>query len=104
MIRWILNWIILTFSITVASYFLPFINISADNVWDKFKIAFLAGLLLGLFNLLVKPIIKILSLPINILTLGLFNIVINAGMLWMVDLILKGLRVEGYWGYIWSSL
>lgn len=104
MIRWILNWIILTFSITVASYFLPFINISADNVWDKFKIAFLAGLLLGLFNLLVKPIIKILSLPINILTLGLFNIVINAGMLWMVDLILKGLRVEGFWGYIWSSL
>ncbi len=104
MIRWILNWIILTFSITVASYFLPFINISADNVWDKFKIAFLAGLLLGLFNLLVKPIIKILSLPINILTLGLFNIVINAGMLWMVDLILKGLRVEGYWGFIWSSL
>lgn len=104
MIRWILNWIILTFSITVASYFLPFINISADNVWDKFKIAFLAGLLLGLFNLLVKPIIKVLSLPINILTLGLFNIVINAGMLWMVDLILKGLRVEGFWGYIWSSL
>ena len=104
MIRWILNWIILTFSITVASYFLPFINISADNVWDKFKIAFLAGLLLGLFNLLIKPIIKILSLPINILTLGLFNIVINAGMLWMVDLILKGLRVEGFWGYIWSSL
>ena len=104
MIRWILNWIILTFSITVASYFLPFINISANNVWDKFKIAFLAGLLLGLFNLIVKPIIKILSLPINILTLGLFNIVINAGMLWMVDLILKGLRVEGFWGYIWSSL
>lgn len=104
MIRWILNWIILTFSITVASYFLPFINISANNVGDKFKIAFLAGLLLGLFNLLIKPIIKILSLPINILTLGLFNIVINAGMLWMVDLILKGLRVEGFWGYIWSSL
>ncbi len=104
MIRWILNWIILTFSITVASYFLPFINISANNIWDKFKIAFLAGLLLGLFNLLVKPIIKILSLPINILTLGLFNIVINAGMLWMVDLILKGLRVEGFWGYIWGSL
>lgn len=104
MIRWILNWIILTFSITVASYFLPFINISAGTVWDKFKIAFLAGLLLGLFNLLIKPIIKILSLPINILTLGLFNIVINAGILWMVDLILKGLRVEGFWGYIWSSL
>ncbi|MCJ7665551.1 MAG: phage holin family protein [Actinobacteria bacterium] len=104
MIRWILDWIILTFSITVASYFLPFIYISAGTIWDKFKIAFLAGLLLGLFNLLVKPIIKVFSLPINILTLGLFNIIINAGMLWIVDMILSGLKVNGFWGYMWSSL
>lgn len=95
---------ILTFSISVASYFLPFIYISGDLVWEKLRIAFLAGLLLGLFNLFVKPVIKLLSLPINILTLGLFNIVINAGILWIVDLILNGLRVEGFWGYIWSSL
>ena len=104
MIKWVLDWIILTFSITVSSYFLPFIYISAGTVWDNFKIAFLAGLLLGLFNLFIKPIIKVLSLPINILTLGLFNIVINAGMLWIVDLILSGLEVEGFWAYVWSSL
>jgi len=102
--RWLINWVILTFSIAVASYFLPFIYISGDSVWDRFKIAFLAGLLLGLFNLLIKPIVKLLSLPINILTLGLFNIVINAGMLWIVDLIIKGLDVEGFWGYVLSSL
>ena len=95
---------ILTFSISVASYFLPFIYISGDPIWEKLRIAFLAGLLLGLLNLLVKPVIKLFSLPINILTLGLFNIVINAGILWIVDLILDGLRVEGFWGYIWSSL
>ena len=104
LIRWVLDWIILTFSITVVSYFLPFIYISAGTVWDNFKIAFLAGLLLGLFNLFIKPIIKVLSLPINILTLGLFNIVINAGMLWIVDLILSGLEVGGFWAYVWSSL
>lgn len=95
---------ILTFSISVASYFLPFIYISGDLIWEKLKIAFLAGLILGLLNLLVKPIIKILSLPINILTLGLFNIVINAGILWIVDLIIGGLRVAGFWGYVWGSL
>lgn len=104
MLKWILDWVILTFSISVASYFLPFIYISGDTIWKRIQIAFLAGLLLGLFNLLIKPVVKILSLPINILTLGLFNIVINAGMLWIVDLILKGLLVEGFWGYIWSSL
>ena len=94
----------LTFSISVASYFLPFIQIAGSSVLDRFRIAFLAGLLLGLFNMLIKPLIKLLSLPINILTLGLFNIIINAGMLWLVDLILGGLEVEGFWGYIWSSL
>jgi putative membrane protein len=104
LLRWILDWAILTFSIAVASYFLPFIYISGDTTWERIKIAFLAGLLLGLFNLLVKPIVKIFSLPINILTLGLFNIIINAGMLWIVDLIIKGLEIEGFWGYVWASL
>ncbi len=104
MIRWLLDWVILTFSIAVASYFLPFIYITGDTIWERLRVAFIAGLLLGLFNLLVKPIIKLLSMPINILTLGLFNIVINAGMLWIVDLFIKGLEVESFWGYIWSSL
>jgi len=104
LIRWLLDWVILTFSIAVASYFLPFIYITGDTIWERLRVAFIAGLLLGLFNLLVKPIIKLLSMPINILTLGLFNIVINAGMLWIVDLVIKGLEVESFWGYIWSSL
>ena len=102
--KWILDWVILTFSIAVASYFLPFIYLTGNTTWDRLKIAFLAGLLLGLFNLLVKPIVKILSLPINILTLGLFNIIINAGMLWIVDMIIKELEIKGFWGYVWSSL
>ena len=104
LLRWLLDWVILTFSIAVASYFLPFIYITGDVIWDKFRIAFIAGLLLGLCNLLVRPIVRLLSLPINILTLGLFNIIINAGMLWIVDLIIKGLKVEGFWAYVLSSL
>ncbi len=94
----------MTFSVTVASYLLPFIFIVGDSVLEKFKTAFLAGLLLGLFHTFIKPIIKLLSIPINILTLGLFNIIINAGILWAVDYFLKGLKVTGFWGYVWSSL
>jgi len=104
LLKWVLDWVILTFSIAVASYFLPSIYILGDTTWERIKIAFIAGLLLGLFNLVIKPIVKVLSLPINILTLGLFNIIINAGMLWIVDLIIKGLEIEGFWGYVWSSL
>jgi len=104
LVKWILNWAILAFSISAASYFLPFIYISGDMVWEKLKTAFIAGLILGLLNLLVRPIIKLFSLPINILTLGFFNIVINAGILWLTDLMIGGLRVEGFWGYVWSSI
>ncbi len=104
MIRWFLDWVIMAFSITLASYFLPMIYFSADAVIDKFKIALLAGLFLGLLHTFIKPIVKILSIPINVLTLGLFNLIINAGMLWVVDYFLKGLQVDGFWGYVISAL
>ncbi|MCG9479939.1 MAG: phage holin family protein [Actinomycetia bacterium] len=104
MLRWILDWVIMTFSIAVTSYFLPFVAIMGDTTGEKFRIAFLAGLLLGLLHTFIKPIVKFLSLPINILTLGLFNIVINAGMLWIVDYFLSGLKVNGFWGYVVSSV
>lgn len=103
-IRILLDWVILSFSISAASYFLPFIHIIGDSVLSKFRIVLIAGALLGLFNLFVKPIVKILSIPINFLTLGLFNIIINAGMLWIVDYFVKGLKVSGFWGYVWGSL
>ena len=98
------SWIILSFSITLASLFLPFIAISGSTTWEKLQVALAAGFLLGVFNLLVRPIIKILSIPINILTLGLFNIIINAGILWLVDYFIDGLDIEGFWSYLWSSL
>jgi len=104
LIRWFLDWVIMAFSITLASYFLPMIYFSADAVIDKFKIALLAGLFLGLLHTFIKPIVKILSIPINVLTLGLFNLIINAGMLWVVDYFLKGLQVDGFWGYVISAL
>lgn len=104
MLEWLINWVILTFSITLTAYFLPFISITGDTTLDRVMVAFVAGLLLGLFNSLVRPFIKMLSLPINILTFGLFNIIINAGMFWIVDQIIEGLEVTGFSGYIWGTL
>ncbi len=95
---------VLTFAIAMASYFLPFINITSETIGDKFKIAFIAGLLLGLINLIIKPIFRIVTLPFNLITFGIFNVFLNAGFLWTVDLIIKDLKVEGFWGYIGSSM
>jgi len=103
-LKLILRWVLLTFAITIASYVLPFIEISGETVLKKVGIAFLAGLILGLVNTLIKPIIKALTIPINILTLGLFNIIINVGMLWVVDYFVDNFRIYGFWGYFCSSL
>jgi putative membrane protein len=55
----------------------------------------LAGLVIGLINLLVKPLVTLLSLPLVVLTLGLFFLVINGAMLWLAAQLLAGLSVDG---------
>ncbi len=103
-LRLILKWILITFAITITYYVLPFIEISGDTVLKKAGIAFLAGFILGLVNVFIRPVIKLLAIPINILTLGLFNFVINAGLLWVVDYFVDNFRIFGFWGYFWSSI
>lgn len=55
----------------------------------------LAGLVIGLINLLVKPLVSLLSLPLVIVTLGLFYLVINGAMFWLAAWLLSGLTVDG---------
>jgi putative membrane protein len=64
----------------------------------------LAGLLLGVVNALVRPIALLLSLPALVLTLGLFLLVINAAMLGLVALMLKGFHVGGFWNAVLGAL
>jgi putative membrane protein len=103
-LKLIFRWILTTFAITVTYYLLPFLEISGDTFIKRAQVAFLAGFVLGLVNLIIKPIVRFLTLPINILTLGLFNIIINAGMLWIADYFIEGFKINGFWGYIWCSI
>ena len=103
-LKLILRWVLITFAITITSFVLPFIEISGETVLKKVGITFLAGFILGLVNTLIRPVIKLLAMPINILTLGLFNIIINAGMLWIVDYFIDNFKISGFWGYFWSSI
>jgi len=63
----------------------------------------LAGLLLGIVNSIVRPIAIVLTLPMTILTLGLFLLVINAGMVAMVAWMLPGMHVAGFWAAFWAA-
>jgi putative membrane protein len=63
-----------------------------------------AALLLGIVNAIVRPIAVVLTLPLTLLTLGLFLLVINAGMVGLVALLLGGFHVSGFWTALGASL
>jgi putative membrane protein len=64
----------------------------------------LAGVLLGIVNSVVRPVAILLTLPMTIVTLGLFLLVINAGMVALVAWILPGMHVAGFWSAFWASV
>jgi len=63
-----------------------------------------AGILLGLINAVIKPILKLITLPIRILTLGLFGLVINILMVWVVDIVFVELIITGLMPLFWTTL
>ena len=64
----------------------------------------LAGLLLGIVNSVVRPVAIVLTLPMTIATLGLFLLVINAGMVALVAWMLPGMHVAGFWSAFWAAV
>ena len=86
-------------AILVISYLLPGL-IRVDSVTS----ALVAAFLLGIVNVVVRPILVFLTLPLTILTLGLFLLVINGLMLWLVSALVKGFQVNGFWGAVLGSI
>ncbi len=66
--------------------------------------ALVAALVLGIVNAIVRPILILLSLPLEIVTLGLFTLVINALLFWLVAALHVGLYVDGFWSAFWGAL
>lgn len=87
----IIRLLISTVAVIVASYILPGVAV------DSFTTAILAALIISLLNVLVKPILIILTIPFTILTLGLFLLVINAIIILLASSIIPGFAVDGFW-------
>ena len=98
MIGLFIRWLILTSAIVAASYLIDGIRISG------FFSAFCAAAVLGILNALFRPILFILTLPINIMTLGLFTFVINALLLKMASGVISGFDVHGFWSSVFAAL
>jgi len=98
MIRITIKWFALTVSIIVTSYLID--GISVDGISS----ALLAAAVLGILNVFLRPIALILTLPVNILSLGFFTFVINAFMLIITSRLIPGFNVNGFWAAITGSL
>lgn len=87
----LLVWILNAVALLIVAYILPGIQVVS------FTSALGAAVVLGLLNMLVKPVLQILTLPLTVVTLGLFLLVINALVFWLAGSILKGFQVTGFW-------
>lgn len=94
----ILRWIILSVAVFLTTKIIS--DISIDPIWT----ALIVGACLTLFNMFIKPIIKILTLPINLLTLGLFALVINGVVFWYMGVFIDGFTVGTFWAALLGSI
>ncbi|WKZ29539.1 MAG: phage holin family protein [Patescibacteria group bacterium] len=85
-LRWVLN----AAALLLVAYLVPGVHVAG------FYTALMAALILGIVNALIRPLLILLTLPITIVTLGLFTFVINALLLWFVSTVVKGFAIDGF--------
>lgn len=94
----LLRWLINAAALLLAAYLIP------GFVVSSFYAALIAALVLGLLNALVRPVLILLTLPINVLTLGLFTFVINAVLILFMGTIVKGVAISGFGSALLAAL
>ena len=98
MIRLLVVWLINAVALIAVAYLMPGIAVAS------FGAALVAALVLGLVNAIVRPILVLLTLPVTILTLGLFIFVLNGLLFWMVGSWLQGFWVGGFWAGVLGAI
>ena len=91
----LLQWLVGGLAIIITAYLLPGVKLTG------FFAALVTALILGLINAFIRPVLILLTLPLNILTLGLFTLVINALLIMLAAAIVPGFTVQGFW---WALL
>jgi len=94
----LINLLINGLAVYITAHVLPGVAV------DSFVTAIIASVVLGLVNTFIKPVLFILTLPANILTLGLFTFIINALMVYLVATFVPGFHVNGFWAALGFSL
>ncbi len=94
---WLIRWILNIFGIMLTAYVVKGFDVT-------FMGAIFGSIVLGIVNAVIRAVILLLTLPLNVLTLGLFTLVINGLMLWFTSALVKGFDVHGFGAAIISAL
>src|SRR5919198_424376 len=96
--RLILHWLANALALLALPYIFTSIKV------DSFVTALIVAVVLGLINTLIRPLIVLLTLPVTILTLGLFIFVINGLLFWAVGSLVPGFHVAGFWAGVFGAI
>jgi putative membrane protein len=88
--------LVIRWLVSALALYLTSLIVRGIEIQGVFPLLF-AAVTIGILNAVVRPFILLLTLPLNILTLGLFTLVVNAGMLWMASKVVVGFNVHGFW-------
>lgn len=97
--RLLLRWLVLAAAIWLATWLVP--GVVVEGEWQTY---FWVALIFGLVNALVGPVLRLLTFPLTLLTLGLFALVVNAALLGITAKITEHLSVDGFWSAVLGAL
>ena len=98
MTGFLLRWLINSISLYAVVHIAPGLSLNRGMT------ALVVALVIGLFNAFLRPLILILTLPVNLLTLGLFTLVVNGSLFYLASLLVKGFEIEEFWQAIVGAL
>lgn len=98
MTRFLIHWLIIALALWVTAYILPGVDIGS------YQALAIAAIVLGLVNALIRPILTLLTLPITILTLGLFYLLVNGFTFLLASKLVPGFTVHGFWWAVLGAL
>ena len=96
--RILLVWLVNALALIAVAYLMP--SISVTSFWT----ALVAALVLGLVNAIIRPVLILLTLPVSVLTLGLFILVLNGLLFWFVGSFVEGFAVQGFWAGFFGAI
>ena len=98
MMKYIIKLLVVAGSLLVAQHFVD--GITVDSFWPT---AVVAAFVFGILGITVRPLIKLFALPVTVMTLGLFGLLINIGVFWLLAFV-PGISISGFMSAIWGLL